>query len=268
MEEIDALAQGEETTFFENRYRHRDGTYRWLRWSARPVPGRQTIYATARDVTRQKRLEKEILEILDRERERLGRELHDGLCQNLAGIAALTASLSKRLLASSEPATAAAAAEIGELLKGTIEEARNLARGLGPMGLDELGLEGVLEALAVNVRHLFGVSCSFDSDGPVDGLGREAESHLFRIAQEAVNNGISHGKAGHIEIELSAKQGEGRLCVEDDGVGLPEAEGNPEGIGMHTMAYRARLIGGSLEVRRRDRGGTRVTCVFSLPERS
>ena len=88
---LGTLAEGEESVFeFENRYRHRDGSYRWLRWNARPLPGRRRIYATARDVTRQKRLEREILEIVDREKERLGRELHDGLCQTLAGIAALS----------------------------------------------------------------------------------------------------------------------------------------------------------------------------------
>jgi signal transduction histidine kinase len=85
--EVARLAAGADTIAFENRYRHRDGGYRWLRWNARPLHGRRRIYATARDVTWQKRLEREVLEIVDREKERLGRELHDGLCQTLAGIA-------------------------------------------------------------------------------------------------------------------------------------------------------------------------------------
>ena len=97
--EIGAIAEGAKTILFENRYRHRDGSYRWLRWNARAVPGRQKIYAIAQDVTRQKRQEREILEIADREKDRLGRELHDGLCQTLAGIAALGATLSRTLAA-------------------------------------------------------------------------------------------------------------------------------------------------------------------------
>jgi PAS domain S-box-containing protein len=85
--EVDRLAEGAELLCFENRYRHRDGSYLCLRWSARSVPVRQEIYATARDVTQLKRLEREVLEVVDREKEHLGRELHDGLCQTLAGIA-------------------------------------------------------------------------------------------------------------------------------------------------------------------------------------
>ena len=87
--EVDRLGEGEVTVLFENRYRHRDGSYRWLQWNARGLRGNQHIYGTARDITRLKRLEREILDIADREKERLGRDLHDGLCQTLAGIAAL-----------------------------------------------------------------------------------------------------------------------------------------------------------------------------------
>ena len=100
--EFQKLAAGATTILFENRYRHRNGSYRCLQWSAWPVPGRRRVHATARDITRQKRLEIEVLEIADREKERLGRELHDGLCQSLAGIAALSSTLSKRLVADSK----------------------------------------------------------------------------------------------------------------------------------------------------------------------
>ena len=99
---------------FENRLRHRDGSYRWLRWNVRPVPGRERIYAIARDITQQILLESEIVAIADREKERMGRELHNGLCQNLAGIAALSATLSRRLAAHADPA-----AEIAKLLNDT-----------------------------------------------------------------------------------------------------------------------------------------------------
>ncbi len=95
--EVSKLAAGTETILFENRYRHRDGSYRWLQWNAHTVPGSQRIYAMARDVTRQRQLEREILEIADHEKERLGRDLHDGLCQTLAGIAALSAALCGKL---------------------------------------------------------------------------------------------------------------------------------------------------------------------------
>ena len=101
--QVGVLAAGAPTIAFENRYRCKDGPYRWLQWNARSLPDRRLIYATARDVTDQKRLERQILDIGDREKERLGRELHDGLCQNLAGIAALSAALSRKLAAGVEP---------------------------------------------------------------------------------------------------------------------------------------------------------------------
>lgn len=262
--EVDRLAEGAESLRFENRYRHRDGSYRWLRWNARSVPVRQEIYATARDVTQQKRLEREVLDVVDQEKERLGRELHDGLCQTLAGIAALSATLSKTLAADAEFVASAAAADINKLLNEAIGEARDLAHGLGPVGLDCAGLDSALEALAFNVQHRFRISCTLECDRPLIRPGREVEAHLFRIAQEAVNNAVTHGRAKRVEIGLSTKDGAGLLSVRDDGVGLPEESRHAEGVGLHTMAYRACLIGGSLDVRRRTPRGTAVTCVFPI----
>jgi signal transduction histidine kinase len=264
--EVGKLAEGAETILFENRYRHQDGSYRWLQWTARPVPGRQLVYASARDVTRQKQLEREILDITDREQERLGRELHDGLCQTLAGIAALSAALSRRLGAELAVASAAAA-EITALLNEAIGEARDLARGFGPVGLRATGLAGALEGLALTVQHRFRVACTLEGEEPFPRLGHEVEAHLFRIAQEAVHNAVTHARTDRIEISLSAN-GEGRLRVRDEGVGLPDAALRGDGSGLHTMAYRARLIGGSLEVGRRTPAGTTITCVFPLPATS
>jgi len=274
--EVSKLATGADTISFENRYACRDGTYRWLEWDARSVAGRGEIYATARDITYRKQLQQEILEIADREQERLGRDLHDGLCQTLAGIAALSATLSRHLAcpgatastAEGTMAVAGLSAEITQLLNAAIGEARDLARALGPVGLDQAGLDGALSALAVNVQRMFRVRCAFLGDRALARLPREIESHLFRIAQQAVNNAVAHGHPDRIDISLGSTERDGLLSVRDNGVGVPEERPSLEGIGLHTMAQRARLIGGRLEVQRQPGGGTAVICVFPLPGHS
>lgn len=261
------LVKGTEIILYENRYRHQDGSYRWLSWSAQPVPERQRIYAIARDVTQQKWLEAEVLDIADKEKVRLGRELHDGLCQSLAGIAALSSTLSKSLRASTESTASATAAEIAKLLTGAINEARSLAHGLGPLNIDVVGLDGALDKLACNVRQLYQVACSFVIECPFCRISHEVEAHLFRIAQQAVNNAITHGGATQIEITLAKLNGRGVLSIRDDGIGIRETD-NTEGIGMHTMAYRARLISALLKVEACSDCGTAVTCTFPFHEKS
>lgn len=262
--ELAKLAAGADTIAFENRYAHQDGSYRWLQWRAKPVPGQPLVHAAARDVTDQRRLEQEIVEISDREKDRLGRDLHDGLCQNLAGIAALCATLSAQLVPKSKPA--AAAAEIARLLNDSIAEAHRLARGLNPVGLNGNGLSGALDAFATNIEALFGVSCTYRSNRPSFQLKPEVETHLYRIVQESVRNAITHGKAKHIDLALRLDSTTGTLTIRDDGTGIDPVA--CLGNGMHTMNYRARLIGASLWVRPRRGCGTRVDCVFGAPSAS
>ncbi len=264
--EVVTLTEGKDTVLFENRYRHRDGTYRWFQWNAQALHGQQEIYATARDITLQKRLEREILGIVDQERVRLGQELHDGLCQTLAGIAALSFALSRRLSPDFK-AAAATAEEITQLLKQAIDQTRDMARGLRPMGLDDMGLAAALKHLAQTVRSQYGIACKFHHQGRLRSHCPEVESQLYRIAQEALRNAITHGRAKTIEIKLlSREDGKGVLSVRDDGVGFPEETLKREGIGLQTMVYRSRLIGASLEVKPCATGGTEVTCLFPLPD--
>jgi signal transduction histidine kinase len=224
------------------------------------------IEATAGKFSRQELLEREILEIADREKQYIGRELHDGLCQSLAGIAALGSVLSKSLAASAQPGPAAAASEIVRLLNEAIAEARDLAHGLSGIGLNGAGLVGDLETLARIVRDTYSASCTFAWDGRCPRLGTETETHLVRIAQEAVRNAFTHGRADEVDISLECVNGSGLLSIWDNGGGLFEDALNHRGIGLHTMEYRARVIGGSLSIARRSNGGTMVACAFALPK--
>ena len=221
--------------------------------------------AKPRNVARHQLLEREILQIADREKEQLGCELHDGLCQSLAGIAALTSALSRSLTANAQPEPAAAADEIVKLLNETIGEARDLAHCLTPIGLNGAGLARGLETLARCVCQTQRVSCTLAWDSRCPALHHETEAHLLRIAQEAVRNASAHGRADQIDMCLECVDGSGLLSIRDNGVGLPKDDRNHDGIGLHTMDYRARAIGGSLTVARRPQGGTAVACAFPLP---
>jgi signal transduction histidine kinase len=242
----------------------KDGADRRLQLRAMFSRAWRLICATARDVTDEKRLERELIEARDREKERLGRELHDGLCQNLAGILALSATLARKLAARNDPGEIAAA-EITTLLQQAIGDARDLARGLNPAGLAQMGLAPALDALAANVKALHPVTCTFNYDRRFPRLDVASEAHLYRIAQEAVNNAVAHGRGNRIEISLRIRGQQGNLRILDNGVGIPQGPVASDGIGLYTMDYRARLIGASLRVLRAAPRGTIVDCAFAVP---
>jgi PAS domain S-box-containing protein len=261
--EMRGIAGSGGTTGFETRFRGNDGADRRLHWNASFSSQRRVICASARDVTRQERLERELIEAGDREKERLGRELHDGLCQSLAGIAALSATLARKLAGRRDPG-AAAAAEITAFLQQAIGDARDLARGLNAGGLAQMGLVAALEVLAANVEALHPVTCAFDCDRHFPRLDRTAEAHLYRIAQEAVSNAVAHGRGNRIGVSLRLRGGQGNLRIRDNGIGIPRGAPTVAGMGLDTMDYRARLIGARLRARRIALRGTMVACTFPL----
>lgn len=215
---------------------------------------------------RQEVLEREILQIADREKQHIARELHDGLCQSLAGIAALTSTLSRSLADVGQPGPAAAADEIVQLLNETIGETRDIVRGLGLIGCDGAGLAGGLESLARNIRQTRRACCTFACKWCCSGLRDETQTQLLRIAQEAARNALAHGRAKQIDICLECIDGSGVLSIRDNGLGLVEDGRSHDGMGLHIMDYRARAIGGALSVKRRPEGGTVVACAFPLPQ--
>ena len=214
-----------------------------------------------RDISERRRLERQVLDAASEEQRRIGHDLHDGLCQQLAGIAFANEVLSRKL-AARNAAESPTAEKIGKLVDDAITQARQLAHGLQPVALEASGLTSALRELAGKIEELFHVSCIFDCDNVVLVHDNAAATHLYRIAQEAVSNAIKHGKARTIVIELSVVDQRLELRISDDGIGLSEDKLDGGGIGMHSMAYRARIMGGMLEVKRGDRRGTVVTCII------
>ena len=229
--------------------------------------GEQRIFTgIARDITDRKRLEREILEISDQEQLRIGQDLHDGLGQELTGVAFLAKVLAEDL-ASEKSAHADSAKKVTQLVQGAISRTRDLARGLSPIGVEAHGLAPALQELARHTDEVLGIRCDFICAGDVVPDEMTANVHLYRIAQESVNNAIKHGKAQKITIRLRIDESKGLMIVENDGIGLRKNVSSHRGMGLHIMAYRGRMIGASLTVRPGAGGGSVVTCFFPLSRR-
>jgi PAS domain S-box-containing protein len=245
----------------------RHGDQRLIAWTSTLLPGSgdtsNYIIATGIDITERKHLEKAILDISAREQRRIGQDLHDGLGQHLTGIAFM-AKVHEAKLAEQKKSEADEAAKIVKLVNEAIHKTRELARGLLPVVSDSQGLMSALQLWAAEVEDLFGVSCCFQCETPVLIHDDTMATHLYHIAQEAVNNAIKHGSARKILIQLAAEQGRGTLVIRDDGKGIAENPAGTQGMGLHIMNYRAGVIGGSLEVRRDSSRGTVVSCHFPV----
>jgi PAS domain S-box-containing protein len=216
----------------------------------------------ATNVTDRHRLERQILEISDREQARLGQDLHDGLCQQLVSLAFDANSLERDLSAHHRP-EARRAGRIVVALDESITVARQLARGLFPVSLVSEGLTPALEELANATQERFPVRCRFERHGPIPPPSEPVAIHLYRIAREAVNNAIKHGRPSLVVIRLAARAGQLELTITDDGAGMGSRGTPAAGMGLQIMDYRARAIGATLRIGPGPRGGTAVSCCLS-----
>ena len=245
--------------------RKKDGTLFPMDLSVSEVKltDRRIFTGFIRDITERKQLEKEILEISEREQRRIGQDLHDGLCQHLAGIEMLSQVLAQKLAPKSKDA-AARATDIAKAVRESISQTRLLARGLSPVTLEAEGLMAALAELTMNAEKMFRVNCRFDCPDLVKMDNHAAATHLFRIAQEAVSNAIKHGKAKNISLRLREDAGQLRLRVDDDGGGFPKNFTGGTGMGLRIMQSRIGMVGGTLTVEQQLTGG--VSVIFSAPK--
>jgi len=219
------------------------------------------VLGIVRDITRRKNLEKEILEISGREQRRIGQDLHDGLCQHLAGIGFMGKVLEKKI-AGHQPIVPSDVVEIVDLIDQAITLTREFARGLNPVRLQADGLMMALAELSAHVQKLFTISCRFEYSRLILINDNVVATHLYRIVQEALNNAIKHGKADIVTIMLRQEGDNCVLTVQDNGCGLGPTTGQGKGIGLNIMRYRASMIGASLDIRNAESGGVMVTCSF------
>ena len=233
--------------------------------------GLSMTMAVVVDISQRRRLQEErqkmeerVLEINENEQRRLGREIHDDLCQQLAAIACL-ARVVEQGLRKSGVSAADSISEIVSLVSQANVRAREISRGSAAAVLDADGLPVALEDLSRLTSKATEKKCVFESEEGVSTGSLSVDLQLYRIAQEAVNNAVRHGEAEEIHISLVRKNDQVTLTVADDGCGIQEESlQDMTGMGLRTMSYRAEASGGSLRVRRKESSGTEVCCVVPV----
>lgn len=203
--------------------------------------------------------DQEIAEIMARERQRIGHDLHDGLGQLLGGIA-LKAQVIYETLDEQHRPEAADLREIVRLTNEAIGQTRLLARSLDPVVPAEKSFATVLEKLASETSRLFRVQCAYVGHTGLSLESASVSEHLFRVAQEAINNALRHGRASCIELDFQLNQEKAVMSVRDDGLGLAQRPQHSSGIGIRIMQHRLNAIGGTFTIEPRQPRGCLVQC--------
>jgi signal transduction histidine kinase len=214
--------------------------------------------ALERETAERRRLDQEIARVADRERRRLGQDLHDKLGQHLTGTALAAQVLKEKLAARSAPEVAEAEKLVRYVEEG-IDLTRSLARGFFSPELDADGLIVALQDLAEKIRERFRINCVFDVDNSIRIRDSTIANQLYRIAREAVTNSAKHAAAKRIDIRLARDGAAVCLTIIDDGLGFPDKP-RSGGLGLRLMRHAAELSGATFDVRRNGQSGTIVTC--------
>lgn len=213
-----------------------------------------------------RQLEHDIVEVSEYEQQRIGQDLHDGICQQLAAIGCAQRLLAEDLQEQNSP-FADDALLIEESIRNAVIDTRNLARGIFPVHVDRSGLSVSLAELAQMTMRLTGVEITVEEKAEVHVTDPDVSMHLYRIAQEAVANAIKHGAATRIKLSIENNAELLVLRIEDNGTGIADQnDGSKEGMGLRTMRYRAEGMGARLVLDSPPGGGTTISCTLPVKQ--
>jgi PAS domain S-box-containing protein len=214
-----------------------------------------------RDITVSRRLQRQVMSIADRERQKIGQDLHDDLCPHLIGIHGLSTVLETNLAEATSPEVPLAHQIVG-LVSDAVEKARSMTRSLCPVHMVAHGLETALKDLAAHTTAVTGITCHCHCEGTVDLKDNTTATHLYFIAQEAINNAVRHSGTDRVDITLRGNVERIALTIGDSGGGIPET-GSDVGIGLQIMPSRAKMMGASFNIDSDPRAGTTVQVVLN-----
>ena len=215
------------------------------------------------DVGERRSLGRRIVEHFSLEQQRIGQLIHNGLGQQLAAVSMLASALAKELASQQRP-EAAEAGHLKDQLEAAVIDSKALVRGLSPVGVEPTQLVDALKTLADEVGRRTGVQCFVHDDLERLTIDRIVTSHLYRIAEMALDYAVRNGAPSHIDIRLEQSQDRLRLWIYDDGDRRDKPKHDHGALERHIMAYRASIIGGTLTIQSQTLGGKQLLCDIPL----
>lgn len=266
--QVEKREQGEvEQVHYEVRVRTKAGETRRIEVAGSRIDyqGEPAVIGTIQDVTERRELQRDILQVQQEERRRMGKDLHDGVASQLTGVSIILSALRAKI-EGEHPEITSRIQKALDLVQESGEDLRRVSRGLNPVALEEGGLLAALERLTVNTE-----GCKMEQSGTFEGLSQlssKEEAHLYWIAQEAVANAHKYAEGEGIVLRLHHEEntdaGEAFILeVEDDGSGFDVSDPMHEGLGLRTMKYRAELLNAELTIDSAPGEGTLVRCRLS-----
>lgn len=266
---FDRLLAHERSVTSEAHWQTKSGDYRLISWThnvlADAAAAAMYVIGTGIDTTERVRLERAIVEVSEEERCRIGHQLHEHLCNHLAGTALIAGALAEEAR-KGNAVDPEGLDQVSELVTEAVDQACMLARGLVPVRIEKDGLLAALQEMMSDAQRMTSVECVFAAVTDLPELPQTSvANHLYRIAQEAVANALLHARPTRITVSMDCVGDHLLLIITDDGIGV-KVDPPPDGLGLHMMRYRARMVGGTLDIGPREEGGgTEVRCTVPAP---